>query len=64
MRVRIGLSDPSLERLRAVPRARTITTAGSQRGLICVTDDNKVLAKAGTNWRQIGEGTDLLVPGR
>ena len=64
MRVRIGQSDPSLERLKDVPGARTITTAGSQRGLICVTDDNKVLAKAGTSWRQIGEGTDLLVPGR
>lgn len=64
MRVRIGQSDPSLERLEEAPRARAITTVGSQRGLICVTDDNKVLAKAGTSWRQIGEGTDLLVPGR
>lgn len=65
LRVRVGQSDPTLERLEPVPGgARTITTAGSQRGLICVTDDKKVWAKAGQSWRQIGVGTDLLVPGR
>ena len=65
LRVRIGLSDPTRERLEPVPGgARTITTAGGQRGLICLTDDKKVMAKAGLSWRQIGEGTDLLVPGR
>ena len=25
---------------------------------------HRVMAKAGQNWRQIAEGTDLLVPGR
>ena len=50
LRVRLGQSDPSLERLeKPVPRgARTITTAGGQRGLICLTEDDKVMAKAGT----------------
>ncbi|WP_353511163.1 LpqB family beta-propeller domain-containing protein [Intrasporangium sp.] len=65
LRLRIGQSDPSKERLDKVPGgARTITTAGSQRGLICLTDDNRVMAKAGLSWRQIAEGTDLLLPGR
>ena len=65
LRVRLGLSDPTKERLKPVPGgARTITTAGGQRGLICLTEDDKVMAKAGLVWRQIGEGTDLLVPGR
>ncbi|GAA6524540.1 LpqB family beta-propeller domain-containing protein [Intrasporangium sp. DVR] len=64
LRVRYGQADPSRERLQPIPGARTITTAGSLRGLICLTDQGQVLAKAGLNWRAIGSGSDLLVPGR
>lgn len=64
LRVRLGQPDPTRERLEPQPRARTITTAGGSRGLILLTDDGRILAKAGLNWRELSEGTDLLVPGR
>ncbi|MDV3220037.1 LpqB family beta-propeller domain-containing protein [Intrasporangium sp.] len=64
LRVRFGQTDPTRERLRPVPGARTITTAGGLRGLICITADGHVFAKAGLGWREIATGTDLLVPGR
>jgi predicted small secreted protein len=50
-------------RLSAVPGAVTITTVGGPRGLIIVTSDNRVLARAGSTWRQIERGSDVLVPG-
>ncbi len=64
LRVRYGQTDPTRERLEPVADARTITTAGGLRGLLCVTDDGRVLAKAGLAWRAIATGSDLLVPGR
>jgi len=64
LRVRYGQTDPTRERLEPVDDARTITTAGGLRGLLCVTDDGRVLAKAGLAWRAIATGSDLLVPGR
>ncbi|CAN7286804.1 LpqB family beta-propeller domain-containing protein [Terrabacter sp. LjRoot27] len=50
-------------RLSAVPGAVTITTVGGPRGLIIVTSDNRVLARAGSNWPLIERGSDVLVPG-
>jgi hypothetical protein len=64
LRVRYGQTDPTRERLKEVPGARTITTAGTLRGLIYLTDDGDVLAKAGLDWRRIASASDLLVPGR
>lgn len=64
LRVRYGQTDPSRERLEPVPGARAITTAGGLRGLICLTDDGDVRAKAGLSWRSIATGSDLLLPGR
>lgn len=64
LRLRFGQTDPTRERLEPVRNAMTITTAGSLRGLIVITDNAEVQAKAGLSWRQIATGTDLLVPGR
>jgi len=50
-------------RLGAVPGAVTITTVGGPRGIIIVTSDNRVLARAGSNWPLIERGSDVLVPG-
>ena len=50
LRVRIGQSDPTQERLESVAGARTITTAGNQRGLICLTEDNRVMAILAYIW--------------
>ncbi len=50
-------------RLNAVPGAVTITTVGGPRGIIIVTSDNRVLARAGSNWPLIERGSDVLVPG-
>ncbi len=61
---RRGNADPKDSRLAAVPRGASITTVGGPRGLIVITDEGSVLARAGATWRKINEGTDLLVPGR
>lgn len=61
---RRGTPDPADNRLATVPDARSITSVGGPRGLIVITDDGRVLARSGASWRKIGEGTDLLVPGR
>jgi hypothetical protein len=41
----------------------TITSVGGPRGLLIVTSDNRVLARAGSNWPPIEQGSDVLVPG-
>jgi hypothetical protein len=41
----------------------TITTVGGPRGILIVTSDNRVLARAGSNWPLIERGSDVLVPG-
>ncbi len=61
---RRGNADPKDSRLAAVPRGTSLTTVGGPRGLIIITDEGSVLARAGATWRKIDEGTDLLVPGR
>ena len=50
-------------RLNAVPGAVTITSVGGPRGILIVTSDNRVLARAGSNWPPIERGSDVLVPG-
>jgi hypothetical protein len=50
-------------RLSPVPGAVTITTVGGPRGIIIVTSDNRVLARAGSNWPLIQRASDVLVPG-
>ncbi|NUO92603.1 MAG: hypothetical protein HOP97_08290 [Terrabacter sp.] len=50
-------------RLNAVPGAVTITSVGGPRGIIIVTSDDRVLARAGSNWPPIEQGSDVLVPG-
>ncbi len=54
---------PGIGRLNAVPGAVTITTVGGPRGILIVTSDHRVLARAGSNWPQIERGSDVLVPG-
>ncbi|MBB2985784.1 GerMN domain-containing protein [Terracoccus luteus] len=61
---RRGAGDPASGRLAAVPRAESITSVGDQRGLIVVTDQDAVLARAGASWRRIATGNELLVAGR
>lgn len=50
-------------RLSGVPGAASITTVGGPRGIIIVTSDDWVLARAGSTWRRIVQGSDVLVPG-
>lgn len=54
---------PGIGRLNAVPGAVRITTVGGPRGILIVTSDKRVLARAGTNWPLIERGSDVLVPG-
>lgn len=54
---------PGDGRLGAVPGAVAITTVGGPRGLLLLTSDNRVLARAGSTWPQIERGSDVLVPG-
>lgn len=61
---RRGAPDPSANRLASVPQGTSITSVGGPRGLVVITADEKVLGRAGSSWRQIAVGTNLLVPGR
>ena len=54
---------PGLGRLSAVPGAVAITTVGGPRGLLLITSDHRVLARAGSTWPLIEHGSDVLVPG-
>jgi hypothetical protein len=57
-----GQSGP----LPPVAGAESLTTVGGPLGLIVVTDSsvNKVQARVASTWREIGTGSELLVPGR
>ncbi|MDN5797196.1 MAG: LpqB family beta-propeller domain-containing protein [Intrasporangium sp.] len=61
---RQGRADPQDTRLAAVPDAVSITTVGGARGIMIVTGDGQVLARAGRTWPVVATGTDVLVPGR
>lgn len=50
-------------RLNAVPGAVGIVTVGGPRGILILTSDNRVLARAGSNWPLLERGSDVLVPG-
>ena len=54
---------PGIGQLSAVPGGVTITTVGGPRGILIVTSDDRVLARAGSNWPLIERGSDVLVPG-
>jgi hypothetical protein len=49
--------------LAAVPGATSILTVGGPRGLLIHTSDNRVLARTGSTWQKIKDGTDVFVPG-
>lgn len=61
---RHGSSDPKDLRLAPVANGVSMTTVGGPRGLVVITLDGRVRARAGATWREIERGTDLLVPGR
>ncbi|WP_076258291.1 GerMN domain-containing protein [Intrasporangium flavum] len=46
-----------------VAGAVRITTVGGPRGLVIVTSDDRVWVRAGSTWRRIENGSDVLVPG-
>jgi hypothetical protein len=52
------------ESLADVSRPTSITTTGGVRGLAIVTDDDKVLVRAGQTWLRAPAAMDLAVPGR
>ncbi len=47
-----------------VPGAIAITTVGGPRGIIVTSADGWIWTRAGSAWRQLERGTDVLVPGR
>ncbi len=49
--------------LGVVAGAVRITTVGGPRGLAIVTSDDHVWVRAGSTWRRIESGSDVLVPG-
>ena len=61
---RRGSPDPAANRLAPVADGQVITSVGGPRGLIIVTSGGEVLARAGSSWRRVASGTNLLVPGR
>lgn len=61
---RRGAAAPAESRLAPVPSGTSITSVGGPRGLVVITEDNRILARAGATWRQIATGSDLLVPSR
>jgi hypothetical protein len=46
-----------------VPGARLVTNTGGLRGLVVVTDQGRILARAGSGWQVLQIGTDFLIPG-
>ena len=58
-----GAASPDDARLEPVKDARWIASIGGPRGIVVITDEHQVLARAGSTWREIAKGTDLLVPG-
>jgi hypothetical protein len=43
--------------------ARLVTNAGGLRGVVVITDRNKVLARAGNGWQELQTGSDFMIPG-
>ena len=42
---------------------RLVTSTGGVRGVVVITDQGKVLTRAGNGWQQLQTGTDFLIPG-
>jgi hypothetical protein len=42
---------------------RSVTNTGGLRGVVVMTDNGKVLARAGNGWQVLQTGTDFLIPG-
>lgn len=49
--------------LSPVAGARLVTNTGGLRGVVVITDQGKVLARAGNGWQELQTGTDFLIPG-
>jgi len=49
--------------LPSVVGARLVTSTGGVRGVVVITDQGKVLARAGNGWQQLQTGSDFLIPG-
>ena len=47
-----------------VAGARLVTSTGGLRGVVVITDRDKVLTRAGNGWQQLQTGTDFLIPGQ
>jgi hypothetical protein len=46
-----------------VAGTRLVTNTGGLRGVVVLTDQGKILARAGNGWQVLQSGTDFLVPG-
>jgi Lipoprotein LpqB beta-propeller domain/Sporulation and spore germination len=58
--VEIGGKNTALS---PVAGTRFVTNTGGFRGVVVVTDEGKVLARAGNGWQQLQTGTDFLIQG-
>jgi hypothetical protein len=59
-----GRASVDAARAAPLPGAISLITVGGPRGLIVTTVDGWVYSRAGSGWRQVIKGTDVLVPGR
>ncbi len=62
-RIVIGLAG-DVRALSPTPNAVAIASTGGERAIRVVTSSGMVLARAGQQWVEEAEGTDVLVPGR
>jgi hypothetical protein len=46
-----------------VAGARLVTNTGGLRGVVVLTKEGKILARAGSGWQVLGTGSDFLFPG-
>ncbi|HEY5248383.1 MAG TPA: LpqB family beta-propeller domain-containing protein, partial [Dermatophilaceae bacterium] len=46
-----------------VAGTRLVTNTGGLRGVVVLTDQGKILARAGSGWQVLQTGTDFLIPG-
>lgn len=46
-----------------VAGTRLVTNTGGLRGVVVLTDQGKILARAGKTWQVLQTGTDFLIPG-
>lgn len=47
-----------------VAGARLVTNTGGLRGVVVLTNQGKILARAGSGWQVLQSGTDFLIPGQ